>query len=786
MIATSIKSAQPVGGDPARSFEHSFASLAYTYIQEKAPALLEHMIGFQLIDRTPDETRAAGVFGFDVSGRVVFVPMLFLNKDLKGHEMMYLKDEDIFVPLKENWVNEIINNADDVLGEPESSSLEELGVRHPDLQRFSTAPQMGKYGFDTTRPKLAEWVLPFMPVMAAVMVKNAYGMDKYAGLDDRLATTAPMHEDPEVLSNVWSWYNTVPAFRHQFDQRYGQSEFFKAAQSIKKRLDEAGDVLASPVVKTAVADEPPKKVTILTEKVVMTTLKDPNDPIPIVNDSEKKKILRDGYLVRDSRKGEEFTVAYDIRLSQHFINPPHSGAYEVMFKPFDGRDCFIATNVYSSNGIQTNKCIVYDKKGKHAIEADIDCVLVRQKGNGDNRDEEYGEAFDSLPSSKIEKGGRYVIIAPNGEAIAPFYVTRKLGDETYDIDICGYYSSRKKNRDPVLSTPNDPYMDSDCCSSSGMTLKFSEGNCCVIKNGDRIYVPKDSKVIKTYDAYEVTFISDSNSSKSKKDKEKSEKHHAQLANLKDLDYHINRKMAALKIVDSVDEVVIQDKRMPKLAGLFHLITDFGFSEAGAKDLLKSAAQHGVHKVFIKQARTDLSEAGRGPGAGLSFPTANIQSSGNAHINIPTQTAEQRAEVVPSLESNLTDRDIYNPMTNITPPNELNWPSGVSDVPQNDVFDAAFMQNMLQATRKETIVKQHLPDLVKALDRIARLLVGVWWHSEEFEDWFGKTEINDIEDGLLNVFESLGDVVLELRRKEVSPLGEVADVLSPNLDQVAGN
>ena len=60
-----IKSAT-LGGDPESSFEQAFASLAYTYIKDKAPRLLDFMTGFQLVDRNDDNTKAVGVFGFQV------------------------------------------------------------------------------------------------------------------------------------------------------------------------------------------------------------------------------------------------------------------------------------------------------------------------------------------------------------------------------------------------------------------------------------------------------------------------------------------------------------------------------------------------------------------------------------------------------------------------------------------------------------------------------------------------------------------------------------------------
>ncbi len=87
---TTFKQAS-LGGDQESSFEQAFSSLAYAYLKDKSPRLLDFIVGFQLVDRNEDNTKAVGIFGFKVGDQWLYAPVFFLNGDLKGHELLYIK-----------------------------------------------------------------------------------------------------------------------------------------------------------------------------------------------------------------------------------------------------------------------------------------------------------------------------------------------------------------------------------------------------------------------------------------------------------------------------------------------------------------------------------------------------------------------------------------------------------------------------------------------------------------------------------------------------------------------
>jgi hypothetical protein len=96
--------------------------------------------------------------------------------------------------------------------------------------------------------------------------------------------------------------------------------------------------------------------------------------------------------------------------------------------------------------------------------------------------------------------------------------------------------------------------------------------------------------------------------------------------------------------------------------------------------------------------------------------------------------------------------------------------------QKEVFDTSMMAGMLKTVRQDSLVEKHLGSLVEALDALGRLLMNFYWHQEEFEDRYGKSDLPEMEDSIRNSFESLGDITLFLKEKTVeSPFdsGEIS-------------
>lgn len=204
---STLKTANLGGGGGETEFEQAFSSLAYAYLRDKAPRLLDHMIGFQLIDRNEDNTKAVGVFGFQLNNQWLYAPVFFLNGDLKGHELLYMKNNDSFVPMQENWINYIMSRKPHVLGERSSANkLQELGGLYPDIRSLSIPPTIG----GGKRASDNFWIKDALPMIAAFKVKAAGSLYRGEGkrkLDQRAVVNQPT--EAALASRLQFWILTT-------------------------------------------------------------------------------------------------------------------------------------------------------------------------------------------------------------------------------------------------------------------------------------------------------------------------------------------------------------------------------------------------------------------------------------------------------------------------------------------------------------------------------------------------------------------------------------------------
>jgi hypothetical protein len=94
----SVKGADFAGGPETGEIERALEQIAEQQIATRAPALMPFWLGFQLLKKTDDNTRACGIFAFKAGEELIYIPVFCINGELQGHELMYLVSQDRFVP----------------------------------------------------------------------------------------------------------------------------------------------------------------------------------------------------------------------------------------------------------------------------------------------------------------------------------------------------------------------------------------------------------------------------------------------------------------------------------------------------------------------------------------------------------------------------------------------------------------------------------------------------------------------------------------------------------------
>ncbi len=775
-----------IGGDQESQFEQSFASLAFAYLKDKAPKLLDYMIGFQLVDRNDDNTKAIGIFGFKVGEEWVYAPVFFLNGDLKGHELLYLKKQDQFVPMKENWVNYLLNRQPHMLGEGTGQSAQQLNLRQPNYNTFNFPPN--KMGSWRTVPALTEEGLTgALPMLGAGLHKQATFFSKFDDLDERLNLKGFLSSHVEHVKTAMDMFAKYPRLKLAADAFYGPNllreallDLEKAAlacvddpilgPAVSRRMRIEHDILGLPIKRAAGPD-----VKIEFKEDQLTT-----DNLGEHTDEEREKLLRDGMLVTDNR--EETSQAYNVQQPLSLQNPTETGLYDVLVKGGKFKRCLIVIGPVSDR-TGNDFATVVDVDSKAWKNVHPTQVFVRECEDK----ESFAKWLEQLPAAEgFETGGHYLVLGSRGMGTTPFEVSEKTkGDEdswrVYWRDYCSI--DRAEYLPPKGYSRPSPTGGWDD-TSPHVFLNKRQGSKLTL-SGRQLYVPTDSRKLTLKNPPKPKVVDDEILGPScccSTSSYEPDPAPIMPGNLVDLQLEIMQKTARLKIINNDVEVLINgDRPRSKRAALAHLILRHGFREDTARELLKQAeARNGV-TVRVKYADPYGALMG-GPGA-PPFPEPQMGGDDMAY-GVPSQYPQEDFVPVPDMAGGQADPTIYDP-TMQPDQGAMQVAQQSQQTGQKEVFDTAMIGSMLKAVREDSLVDRYLPDLLKALDRLGRILFLFYWHSEEFQDRYGKADMPELEDSLRNAFESNGDIVLYLKQKQIEPFAG-DEMGEPEIDETARN
>ena len=80
MAPVGYKQADPTSGQETPDqgqLEQDFARLAFMFVQDRAAPLMKYMLGFEVVNRNEDGSKAVGIFGFKTGKDYYYVPAFF-------------------------------------------------------------------------------------------------------------------------------------------------------------------------------------------------------------------------------------------------------------------------------------------------------------------------------------------------------------------------------------------------------------------------------------------------------------------------------------------------------------------------------------------------------------------------------------------------------------------------------------------------------------------------------------------------------------------------------------
>jgi len=747
------------------NFEAALSNLAHSYLRDRAPQLLDYELGFQLIERSPDDNKAVGVFGFKVGPQLLYIPVFFLNGELKGHELLYLKDSDTFVPCKEKWLDYILSRKPSILGEEVTSNMSQLGVSKPDLNIFRDSPQ--KYA-----SAYPHWLQPAMPGLM-------YAIGRVPSQEPQVPKL--IKESSEAATALLQIVTTYPQTVKPIVAAYGSQIIADALQTAKTASCKSKNKAKKKSKKIQLKSV--KTAKELANEKLHIWIYDSSNPKCASGLSEKRAqdLQRDGVIVSDERTDGEVSHAYKVQEPLSLQNPDTTGIYQVLCKPNDFVRCLYIHSPFGPRGNKPNAVLVnLENDGEKAWTETHSADIFVSDDWKDADCKTYRKWFDELPeSTSCEVGSQYVIVAPNGQGTGVFEIKEKLpsvdDEKCYEV----WWETRGCGRRPDHMPPVAERCfdrETDYGSPDTISIDRIKGSKFVVRR-NCVYTPVDAKVVKIRgkrkdsDDYGMvccdSYAHSDNSSPPA----------LRPGNHIDLQMGIYKMSQEIRVFNNGYETIVNGMRMSPIRALVSLVRDYGLREKAAKDMLSQAQRSQGFKGRIKLAQPyDMSQLYGSMQPGPSAPGIPEPMMG-ADMYMGSQVPTQLSPDEQFLPVEDLQGETQRPSMAAPPePMLANQIMQASQTGQKEILDTGILANLLKTTQNETLIDKYLANLMKGLDSLGRLLFNLYWHHDKFEDRYGADDLPELTDAMRNAFESLGDVTLELKKKTIEPYpGEGPDM-----------
>ncbi len=756
-----IKRAELGGDGQSVPFEQALSNLAHAYLRDRAPQLLDHELGFQLLEKNEDNDRAVGIFGFRVGHQLLYAPVFFLNGELKGHELLYLKESDTFVPMKENWINYVLNRKPNVIGEEVKPNLAMLGVDRPNMDVFRESPR------NKCASALPEWLAPAMPGLM-------HALGRHVGLD--LQVPDLVKENADAATTFLELLDRYPQLVGPVTDLYGTDMIKTAIETAKtacsaapkgkkkrkkKRRHTTGSLVSEKTAAGLARDQ-------LNGKLKIWTYDDSSDVHARhcsdgLTEKQAQNLKRDGVFVSDERTEDEVSHAYRVQEPLSLMNPDDTGIYQVLCKPDSFEECLYIHAPFNARGTKPNGVLVrIDGEGSKAwTETHPGAIFVSEEYDG----ETYRDWFDKLPDTdSLDVDAMYVLLAPNGQGTSVFEVEKTLpaeGDEKcYEVRWRNRYGSRRPDHLSPVAERRYEY-DSDCEGVDSVVLNRIKGNRFVARLCS-LYCPTGTKALKIRDLPKEEKLHNCTAPCPGGSEDSSDPPALRPGSHVDLQLGIYKTSEELRVFNNGTEAMVDGSRMTPTGAMIHLIRDYGLREKTARAILKEASLHRGIKCRVKIAQP-YQELGYPPSA-PAFPEPEMGLDQFMGSGVPATYGDVQEIPVDGMQPQQQRPD----MTTPAEPMMSNQIMQASQTGQKEVLDTSLLSNLLKGTQNETLIDRHLSNLMKGLDSLGRLLFNMYWHHDKFEDRYGGNNLPEMTDAMRNAFESLGDITLELKQKTVEP------------------
>lgn len=424
---------------PDSDFEQSFFQLAYEKLQEKLYNLLPYLVGFEIVNKSDDNTKALGVFGFKSNnGQVIYVPAFFVNGTVKGIDILYSKNNEQFYPLNEDFAELFLK--DDATGIGDASNESEKQIMQQmqaiDVRDLIRPPRTGKVSYASVMDFVEE---------GDNMVKKAF-MELF-------------QKNDTFMESVLRFY------------------------PIEK------------VAKAVVAKKAPNE----SKQMPATKVVFP-DSCSDCDEKTKEKVMSKGYAIIDNRSDDKKSKFGLVKYPETFSNPTDSGFYSYLTTNGSLNHGIIFVKPLRLNmHIANDDAIILDiGKGNSglAYRAQIKDIHTRGKHVVKDYDKVHS-MFTELAEAEPSFTEAYILVNERLVATQPFHILsneksedgiRKVMIEPYDFhQVLGTSTSGRELKGNFYDKPDKiRRIELILTKRPGDTLEYKDG---------QIFIPKGFKLL---------------------------------------------------------------------------------------------------------------------------------------------------------------------------------------------------------------------------------------------------------------------------------------------------
>lgn len=739
-----------------QQYESDFGKMAYVFLQDRVPQMIPHLVGFEVVEQEPDGTKAVGMFGFRVSDRFYYVPVFFINNQIKGMESIYDRESDMMYPLMEEVVNDIINRKNIEIGGPPEDGDVGPDLSAPDLNVLRRPPSRGSdnYKYASAMHDLCDaWnglqkravdmfrndeEFQRMFGNAVIAVKGGE-FEKSASSD--LVTYLTHYGGPEAVKKLWT------KFAEDVD-------FARAAAVFYDLKDDLSIAEFDSALK-------PKQAQAALVRVITPETDHKN-----LGEAEGTKLLSQGFVIEDDRNDEDKSQVYSYEPTSEIVNPQDKGIYNVALAGNRVEKCMILKP--SIGRINPHMVVVRKVDGPDSFTASSDRVFILGS-HEDKQDLKDAIKSQSIPVGEAKDGTKYILVDEEGNCSTPFRIRYGAsGDRehvNYVLNWCDnleYTGSNAHRADHrwVRDMPGErdsTYYPQD----DELVVRPGKGKAKMLD--ESLVIPEESyrllAIEKSHDECCVPY--DETPSKPE-DKFYPASYTEVTENL------IKQSMHELR-VDAYDQgssFLIQlngmkDSREPvnyKSASV-RLVRDYGLPVDKAEIILKEASTR-----FKTQRMVKLAQMVQMPPMQMP-PDPYMGSEG-----IPVQEYWDNSQ-----EGVTAGRGT--PQSGPRFGGEAELQQGVGADPmalaqeaaamgQQQVFDHAGIAGLAGTNDTSAMIDAFIPTWMESLDKLGRLLFLFYWKNEDFAERFGSDDVADLEDKIRNVYSKFGELLYELKQKTI--------------------